>query len=60
MIRFIRTVAFFALVAGVFWFGRESTHGVRALWEHWWCPLPILMVVLGAATWLAAGRRSAA
>jgi hypothetical protein len=44
--------AFLALM-GVFWSGRESSHGVSALWEHWWCPIPIVAIVIGLATvWL--------
>jgi hypothetical protein len=38
-----------------FWSGRESTRGFSALWEHWWCPLPVVAIVVGLATgWLVA------
>jgi hypothetical protein len=47
------------VLLGVFWSGRESTHGLGALWEHWWCPVPLALVVLGAAIIVAARRRPA-
>jgi len=37
------------LLLGVFWTGRESSHGLAALWEHWWCPIPLVAIALGAA-----------
>ena len=36
------------LLLGVFWTGRESSHGLAALWEHWWCPIPLVAIALGA------------
>jgi hypothetical protein len=43
------------VLTGMFWSGRESTHGVSALWEHWWCPVPIVAIVVGLLTaWLLA------
>lgn len=49
------------LLAGIFWSGRESTHGFGAFWEHWWCPLPIVAIVVGLATgWLVARNASQA
>ena len=43
------------VLVGIFWSGRESTHGFGALWEHWWCPLPVVAIVVGLATgWLVA------
>jgi hypothetical protein len=46
------------VLTGVFWSGRESTHGLSALWEHWWCPIPVVAIVVGlATTWLLARRR---
>jgi hypothetical protein len=42
------------LVLGVFWAGRESGHGLAAFWEHWWCPIPLVIIVLGIAGVLAA------
>ncbi|MBV8944110.1 MAG: hypothetical protein JO046_21440 [Solirubrobacterales bacterium] len=45
----------FLVLAGMFWTGRESSHGFSALWEHWWCPIPIVAIALGIATaWLLA------
>jgi apolipoprotein N-acyltransferase len=50
-------VGFLLVVTGIFWSGRESSHGFGALWEHWWCPLPIIAIVIGlATTWLLARR----
>jgi hypothetical protein len=41
------------VLIGMFWSGRESSHGVGALWEHWWCPIPIVAILLGLTTaWL--------
>ena len=37
------------LALGLFWVGRESDHGWSAFWEHWWCPLPLVMVAVGLA-----------
>jgi len=54
-------VGTFLVLAGVFWSGRESTHGVGALWEHWWCPIPVVAIVVGLATaWLIARRATQA
>lgn len=45
------------VLIGMFWAGRESSHGFGALWEHWWCPIPIVAIVVGLATaWLLARR----
>jgi hypothetical protein len=44
------------LLLGVFWTGRESGHGLTALWEHWWCPIPLVLVLLGLAALLASRR----
>lgn len=46
------------LLVGIFWSGRESTHGVAAFWEHWWCPLPIVAIMIGLATGLLVARNS--
>jgi len=35
------------LLLGLFWTGRESTHGLSAFWEHWWCPLPVAFILVG-------------
>jgi hypothetical protein len=42
------------VVLGVFWAGRESSHGLTAFWEHWWCPIPFVLVVLGVVGVIAA------
>jgi len=43
------------VLVGMFWAGRESSHGLGALWDHWWCPMPIVAVMVGLATaWLFA------
>jgi hypothetical protein len=43
------------VLVGMFWAGRESGHGFGALWEHWWCPIPIVAILVGLATvWLLA------
>jgi hypothetical protein len=49
--------ALLALV-GIFWSGRESTHGFSAFWEHWWCPIPIVALVVGVVTALLLARSS--
>lgn len=59
MRRIGRAAGAILLLAGVFWAGRESTHGLGAFWEHWWCPVPLALIVLGLATILAAWRRRA-
>lgn len=61
----LRRIGFVAgvvlIVLGVFWTGRESTHGTLSVfWEHWWCPLPLAIVVLGVATVVAARWRTSA
>lgn len=43
------------VLGGMFWSGRESTHGLSALWEHWWCPIPLVGILVGLAmAWLLA------
>jgi len=49
------------LLLGVFWAGRESAHGLGAYWEHWWCPIPLALIVVGLvalAVALVRGRPS--
>ena len=47
------SVGVFLVLTGIFWSGRESSHGLSALWEHWWCPIPIVAIVVGLVTaWL--------
>lgn len=45
-----------ALLGGIFWAGRESTHGLAAFLEHWWCPTPLALVLAGVAAVIAAQR----
>jgi hypothetical protein len=47
------------LLAGVFWAGRVSSHGLGAFGEHWWCPTPLVLIVLGL-TAVAVARRPTA
>ena len=47
MSRVARVIAAVFVVLGVFWAGRESDHGLAAFWEHWWCPIPLAVIVLG-------------
>jgi len=44
------------LLLGVFWAGRESSHGLTAFWEHWWCPIPVALILLGMAAVFVARR----
>jgi hypothetical protein len=46
------------LVLGIFWAGRESTHGLAAFWEHWWCPIPLAAILLGLVTVITTRRTS--
>lgn len=48
------------VLLGVFCAGRESADGLTALWEHWWCPIPLALVVLGLAAVLVTRRPSPA
>ena len=53
-----------ALALGLFWAGRVSTHGLGAYWEHWWCPIPLVLILLGlvavtAASWRRGGAADA-
>ena len=52
-----RVVGLSLLLLGLFWAGRESAHGLGAFSEQWWCPIPLLAIVLGLLT-LAAGSRT--
>lgn len=47
-------------MVGLFWAGRESTHGIHAFWEHWWCILPVVSVVIGAVGVVLSRRPSPA
>jgi hypothetical protein len=46
------------IVIGLFWAGRESSHGLGAFVEHWWCPLPLVAIVAGLGCGLGALRRN--
>jgi hypothetical protein len=46
------------LVLGVFWTGRVSDHGLTAFWEHWWCPIPLALILIGLAAVLVTWRPS--
>ena len=48
------------VLVGLFWAGRESTHGIHAFWEHWWCILPVVSVVIGAVGVVLSRRPSPA
>jgi hypothetical protein len=48
----LRFALLVCLVLGVFWLGRESAHGVHALYEHWWCPAPIVLIGVAVLGWL--------
>jgi hypothetical protein len=48
------------LVLGIFWTGRESTHGLTAFWEHWWCPVPLALTLLGVVVVITTRRSSPA
>ena len=60
MRRIVQVVGAVFLVLGVFWAGRESGHGLTAFWEHWWCPIPLVLILLGLTGVLAARRPSPA
>jgi hypothetical protein len=47
MRRISQVVGAVFLLLGVFWAGRVSTHGLGAFWEHWWCPIPLALIVVG-------------
>jgi hypothetical protein len=44
------------LLAGVFWAGRVSSHGLSAFGDHWWCPIPLVLIVLGLTAVYVARR----
>ena len=47
MRRTARVVGAVLMLLGAFWAGRESDHGLAAFWEHWWCPIPLALILLG-------------
>ena len=56
MRRIGQVVGVILLLAGVFWAGRVSSHGLTAFGDHWWCPIPLVLIVLGLAAVLVARR----
>ncbi len=56
--RVVQVVGGLFLVLGIFWAGRESTHGLAAFWEHWWCPIPLALTLLGLAAVITTRRAS--
>jgi hypothetical protein len=58
MRRIAQVVGGVLFLLGVFWAGRESTHGLTAFWEHWWCPIPLALILLGLAAVLVTRRLS--
>jgi hypothetical protein len=46
------------LLLGLFWAGRVSSHGITAFWDHWWCPIPLALIVLGLVAVLVTRRPS--
>jgi len=44
------------VLLGVYGAGLESGHGLAALWDHWWCPTPLVVIVLGIASVITAYR----
>ena len=56
MTRVSRVLGVVFIVLGLFWAGRESGHGLTAFWEHWWCPTPLVVIILGIASVITAYR----
>jgi hypothetical protein len=36
----------------------KSTHGLTAFWEHWWCPIPLALTLLGLVIVITTRRSS--
>ena len=36
------------LALGFFGLGYEASHGAHALYEHWYCASPVIVIVVGA------------
>jgi hypothetical protein len=49
MKRRTQVIAASLVLLGLFWSGRESTHGLAAFGEHWWCALPLAAIAVGVA-----------
>jgi hypothetical protein len=56
--RIAGAIALIVVAAGLFWAGRESTHGLHGFSDHWWCPVPLAMVILGSIAAEIVRRRS--
>jgi hypothetical protein len=54
MRRGTQVIAALLVLLGLFWSGRESTHGVAAFGEHWWCALPLAAIAVGVAALITA------
>lgn len=54
MRRGTQVVAALLVLLGLFWSGRESTHGLAAFGEHWWCPLPLAAIAVGVVALITA------
>jgi len=48
------------VILGVFWTGRESTHGIGAFSEHRWCVIVLAMIWIGMAGLVVSSLLSAA
>jgi hypothetical protein len=44
------------VLLGVFGTAFESSHGLGALWEHWWCTTPLIVIALGIGSVVTAHR----
>jgi hypothetical protein len=44
------------VLLGLLGAGFESSHGLGALWEHWWCATPLVVIALGIASVVTAHR----
>ena len=45
------------LALGFFGLGYEASHGAHALYEHWYCASPVIVIVVGALLGLFDYRR---
>ncbi len=54
MRRGTQVVAALLVLLGLFCSGRESTHGLAAFGDHWWCPLPLAAIAVGVVALIMA------
>jgi hypothetical protein len=47
----------FCLALGFFGLGYEASHGPHALYEHWYCLSPLIVIAIGALLGLFDYRR---